>query len=45
MVGACGTRGTDDIWGFLGKPERATLLGRPRSIWEKNIKIDYETTM
>jgi hypothetical protein len=33
------------IRGFLGKPERATLLGRPRSIWKKNIKISYETTM
>jgi hypothetical protein len=30
---------------FLGKPERATLLGRPRSTWKKNIKIDYETTI
>jgi len=25
--------------------ERATLIGRPRSIWERNINIDYETTM
>jgi hypothetical protein len=47
LVGACGTRGTDGrfIRGFLTKPERSTLLGRPRSEWEKNIKIDYETTM
>jgi hypothetical protein len=47
LVGACGTRGTDgrSIRGFLNKPERATLLGRPRSVWQKNIKIYYETTM
>jgi hypothetical protein len=47
MLDACGTRGTDhrSIRGFMGKQERATLLGIPRSIWEKNIEIDYETTM
>jgi hypothetical protein len=47
MVGACGTRGTDDrsIRGFLRNPARATLLGRPMSVWEKNIKIGYENTM
>jgi hypothetical protein len=47
LVGACGTRGTDDrsIRGFLSKPEKSKLLGRLRSVWEKNIKIYYETAM
>jgi hypothetical protein len=41
MLGACGTHGTGErsIQGFLGNPERTTLLGRPRSRWEKILKF------
>jgi hypothetical protein len=28
--------------GFGGRPERKRLLGRPRSRWEDNIKMDLQ---
>jgi len=29
-------------WGLLGKPEGKKSLGRPRSRWEVNIKMDLQ---
>jgi len=32
-----------DVYRILvGKPERKRLLGRPRRIWEENIKMDLQ---
>jgi hypothetical protein len=36
---------TDPYKAFWESLERATLIGRPRSVRERNINIDYETTM
>jgi len=34
---------TRDVYRVLvGKPEGKTLLGRPRCIWEDNIKMDLQ---
>ena len=45
MDGACSTYGGEEmcIQGFLvGKPEGKRPLGRPRHIWEDNIKMDLQ---
>ena len=42
MGGACDTYGGEErfLWDFSGKCEENRSLGRPRSKWEDNIKID-----
>jgi hypothetical protein len=42
MGGTCGTRGEGRIVYrvLVGKPEGKRPLGRPRSRWEDNIKMD-----
>jgi hypothetical protein len=43
MDGACGTCGGKkevNTGVLLGKPERKRQLGRPKNIWESNIKTD-----
>jgi len=42
MDGACSTSGGEEtcIEGFGGEPEGKIPLGRPRSRWEDNIKMD-----
>jgi hypothetical protein len=41
MGGACGTYGREErcIQGLLGTPEGKRPLGRPRRMWEDNIKM------
>jgi hypothetical protein len=41
MVGTCGSHGTGERskQGLLGKPERTTLLGRPRNRCEKIVEL------
>jgi hypothetical protein len=44
MGGACSTYGGEE-WAYrvlMGKSERRRLLGRPRSIWEDNNKMDLQ---
>jgi hypothetical protein len=41
MGGACGARGGGGAYNILvGTPEGRRTLGRPRSRWEGNIKMD-----
>jgi len=42
MGGACSTYGGEEraYRVLVGKPEGKRLLGRPRRIWEDNIKMD-----
>jgi hypothetical protein len=45
MGGACGTYGRERRGVYkvlLGKPEGKRPLGRPRSRWEDNIKMDLQ---
>jgi len=44
MGGACSTYGGEErrIQGFGGKPAGKRPIGRPRSGWENNIKIDLQ---
>ena len=42
MGGACGANGVGErrVQGLVGKPEGKRPLGKPRSRWENNIKMD-----
>jgi hypothetical protein len=42
MGRACSTHGEkwNAYWGLVGKPEEKRPLGRPRSRWEDNIRMD-----
>jgi hypothetical protein len=41
MGGACSTHGEmRNAYVFVGQPEGKRALGRPRRIWEDNIKMD-----
>ena len=42
MGGACGTYGDGEHRVTVGKPEGKSQLGRPRCIWEDNIKMDLQ---
>jgi len=46
MGGACSAYGGEERRGvngvLVGKPEGKILLGRPRSRWEDNIKMDLQ---
>ena len=44
MGGACSTCGRKErrIQALVGKPEGKRPFGRPRRIWEDNIKIDLQ---
>jgi len=44
MGGTCSTYGGEEscIGVLVRKPERKRSLGRPRSRWEENIKIDLQ---